>query len=107
MKNKLHVKNGDTVMVLSGKDRGKKGKILATIPDERKVVVEGVNVAKKHKKPRRVGEEGGIISIETPIWASKVMKVCPKCGKPSRTGVKVLENGEKVKYCKKCNEVND
>lgn len=105
MKNKLHIKTGDTVMVLSGKDKGKKGKVLATFADDRKVLVEGVSVGMRHTKPRRQGEEGGILKKETPIYASKVMRVCNKCDRPARTGFKFLENGEKVRYCKKCNEM--
>ena len=105
MNNKLHVKTGDTVMVLSGKDKGKKGKVLETIPAERKVIVEGVSMASRHTKPRRQGEQGGIIKKETPIYASKVMRVCSKCGKATRVGVKVLDNGQKAKYCKKCLEM--
>ena len=104
MNNKLHVKTGDTVMVLSGKDKGKKGKVLSANPAQRKAVVEGVSVASRHTKPRRQGEQGGILKKETPIYASKVMFVCPKCGKAARTGYKFLDDGSKVKYCKKCNE---
>ena len=107
MNNKLHVKTGDTVVVLSGKDKGKKGKVLSANPAERKVIVEGVSVASRHTKPRRQGEQGGILKKETPIYASKVMLVCPKCGKAARTGFKFLDNGSKVKYCKKCNEMLD
>ena len=107
MNTKLHVKTGDTVMVLSGKDKGKKGKVLSVNPTDKKVIVEGVSVATRHKKPRRQGETGGIVKQETPIYASKVQLVCPKCGKAARTGVKFLENGSKVKYCKKCNEMLD
>ena len=107
MNTKLHVKTGDTVMVLSGKDKGKKGKVLSVSPADKKVIVEGVSVATRHKKPRKQGETGGIVKQETPIYASKVQLVCPKCGKAARTGVKFLENGSKVKFCKKCNEMLD
>ena len=107
MNTKLHVKSGDTVMVLSGKDKGKKGKVLSVNPADAKVIVEGVSVATRHKKPRKQGETGGIVKQETPIYASKVQLVCPKCGKAARTGVKFLENGSKVKFCKKCNEMLD
>lgn len=105
MNNKVNVKKGDTVVVLSGKDKGKKGKVLSVIPAERKVIVEGVNVATKHTKPRRQGETGGIIHQETAIFASKVMHVCQKCGRPTRLGHKILDNGEKLRLCKKCMEV--
>ena len=82
--NTLNVKKGDTVIVLSGKDKGKQGKVLSAAPKDGTVVVEGVNFATKHKKPRRQGEAGGIIKQETPIRACKVMRVCPKCQKPTR-----------------------
>lgn len=104
MSTKMHVKTGDNVIVLSGKDKGKKGKVLSVNPDKRTVIVEGVSLAKKHTKPRRMGEAGGIITQETPIYASKVMNVCAKCGAPTRVGRKVLEDGTHVRYCKKCQE---
>ena len=97
----MNVKKGDTVIVLSGKDKGKQGKVLGTVPSEAKVVVEGINKVTCHIKPRKQGEEGGIIQRETPIYASKVMLVCPKCGKPTRVGHTVID-GEKVRACKKC-----
>lgn len=98
--NKLHVKTGDTVVVLSGKDKGKKGKILQVSPKERKVIIEGVNMCTKHVKPRRQGEAGGIVKAEAAMYACKVMPVCPKCGKPTRIGHKILEDGSKVRVCK-------
>ncbi len=98
--NKLHVKTGDTVVVLSGKEKGKKGKILEVSPKERKVIIEGVNMCTKHVKPRRRGEAGGIVKAEAAMYASKVMPVCPKCGKPTRVGHKILEDGKKVRVCK-------
>lgn len=104
MSTKMHVKTGDKVVVLSGKDKGKEGKVLAVNPDKRTVIVEGVSVATKHKKPRRMGEAGGIISQETPIYASKVMNICAKCKAATRVGRKVLEDGTHVRYCKKCGE---
>ena len=105
---KMHVKRGDMVQVLSGKDKGKQGRVLTAMPAEGKVIVEGVAVAQKHQKARMQGQESGIINMETPIYASKVMRVCSSCNKPARTGVKVLDNGSKVRYCKKCNaELND
>ena len=104
MSTKMHVKTGDKVVVLSGKDKGKEGKVLAVNPDKRTVIVEGVSVATKHKKPRRMGEAGGIISQETPIYASKVMNICAKCNAATRVGRKVLEDGTHVRYCKKCGE---
>ena len=90
---KLHVKTGDTVVILSGKDKGKQGK----------VIVEGCNMVTKHVKPRQVGEAGGIVKAEGALYASKVMLVCPKCGKPTRLAHKVLEDG-KMRLCKHCGE---
>ena len=97
----MNIKKDDKVVVLSGKDKGKQGKILVSDPKAMKVIVEGVNVATKHQKPRKQGEEGGIIKVETPIYASKVQLVCPKCGKATRVGHKV-EGDKKVRVCKKC-----
>ena len=97
----MNIKKDDKVVVLSGKDKGKEGKILSADPKAMKVIVEGVNVATKHQKPRKQGEEGGIIKVETPIYASKVQLVCPKCGKATRVGHK-LADGKKVRVCKKC-----
>ncbi|HJH61761.1 MAG TPA: 50S ribosomal protein L24 [Firmicutes bacterium] len=97
----MNVKKNDTVVVLSGKDKGKRGKVLSVDPEARKVVVEKVNLASRHQKPRRQGEEGGIIQKEIPLYASKVMAVCPKCDKPTRVAHKV-EGGKKVRVCKHC-----
>jgi len=102
---KMHIKSGDEVIVISGKDKGKKGKVLSVFPEKGKAIVEGVAVATKHQKPRRAGEPGGIIKQESPVDASNLMNICSKCGKPARIGRKVLENGDKIRYCKKCNEV--
>ena len=107
MYKKLNVKKDDQVVVISGKDKGKKGKVLSVIPKSGKVIVEGVAMATKHKKPRSQAEVGGIVHQEAAVPACKVMLVCPKCGKASRTGTKVLEDGEKVRFCKKCGEVID
>ena len=98
----MNVKKNDTVVVLSGKDKGKKGKVLSVDPESRKVIVEGVNVASRHQKPRKQGEEGGILQKEAPIYACKVQKVCPKCGKATRPAHKMLADGKKVCVCKKC-----
>ena len=97
----MNIRKDDKVVVLSGKDKGKQGKILTADPKAAKVIVEGVNVATKHQKPRKQGEEGGIIKVETPIYAAKVQLVCPKCGKATRVGHK-LADGKKVRVCKKC-----
>jgi len=100
----MNIKKDDIVVVISGKDKGKEGKVLSADPKAGKVIVEGVSVATKHQKPRKQGEEGGIIKMETPIYASKVMRVCPKCGKATRAAHKFLEDGSKVRVCKKCGE---
>ena len=97
----MNVKKNDTVIVLSGKDKGKKGKVLEAMPAAGKVVVEGINVATCHVKPKKQGDQGGIVSRETPMYASKVMLVCPKCGKPTRIAHKITD-GKKVRVCKKC-----
>lgn len=107
MANKVHVKKEDTVIVLSGKDRGKKGKVLSVNPSTNQVLVEGVNMATKHKKPKGRYEQGGIIHQETPINSSNVMMVCDKCGKPTKVAKKLLDNGQKARACKKCDEVID
>ena len=100
--NTMSIKKGDLVVVLSGKDKGKQGKVLTVIPAESKVIVEGVNVATKHKKPRTQTEQGGIVKMEAPIYACKVQRVCPKCNKPTRPAHKMLADGKKVRVCKKC-----
>ncbi len=99
---KMHVKRGDTVKVIAGKDKGKEGKVITAIPAKGKVVVEGVSMVKKHQKARVQGQESGIVNFEAAIDASNVMRVCSVCGKAARTGIKVLEDGSKSRYCKKC-----
>ena len=101
---KLNVKKGDTVVILSGKDKGKKGKILTAYPDKETVIVEGANFVTKHQKPRQQGQPGGIIKKEAEIRVCKVMRVCPKCQKPTRAKYDVLSSGEKVRVCKHCGE---
>lgn len=105
MNKKLHVRKGDNVIVLSGKDKGKKGKILTVMPKSGKVIVEGVAMATKHKKPRSQADVGGILHQETPIYACKVMHICDKCGQPTRIARKVLDDGSIARVCKKCNEI--
>lgn len=97
---KVHVKTGDEVVVINGKYRGKRGKVMQVSPSEGKVIVEGVNIVKKHIKPRRMGEAGGIIEAEAALYADKVQLICPKCGRPTRTGRKIVD-GKKVRTCKK------
>ena len=99
--NKMSIKKDDLVVVLSGKDKGKEGKVLSVDPKAGKVIVEGVSVASKHSKPRKQGDKGGIIKMETPVYASKVMTVCPKCNKATRVAHKI-EGDKKVRVCKHC-----
>ena len=98
----MHIKTNDVVVVLSGRDKGKQGKVMSVDPDGAKAIVEGVNVAKRHKKPRKEGQPGGIISQETPIHISKLMRVCPKCNKPTKPAHDFNDSGEKFRVCKKC-----
>ena len=103
--NTLHVKKGDTIVVLSGKDKGKSGKVLSASPKKQTVVVEGISVTAHHMKPRKQGDPGGIIQKENPIRACKVMRGCPKCDKPTRPAHKVDGSGKKTTVCKKCGAV--
>ena len=98
----MNVRKNDKVVVLSGKDKGKQGEVLRAMPAEGKVVVQGVSVATKHQKARKQGQESAIIKVETPIYACKVMVVCPKCSKPTRVAHKVGADGKKVRVCKHC-----
>ena len=98
---KVHVKTGDKVVVINGKDRGKQGKVLQVSPSEGKVIVEGVNIVSKHVKPRKMGEAGGIIKAESALYADKVQVICPKCGRPTRVGHMIDDKGKKVRVCKK------
>ena len=108
MSNKLHVKKDDTVLILSGDDKGKKGKVLAVSPKEGKVIVEGINMIKKHVKPRQAGQEGGIIEAEGAMYACKVQVICPACKKPTRIAHKKVTNeagkSRSVRICKECGE---
>ena len=97
----MNIKKNDTVIVLSGKDKGKKGKVLECMPASNKLVVEGVNVATCHVKPRKQGETGGIVQREAAMYASKVQVVCPKCNKGTRVAHKIAD-GKKTRVCKHC-----
>ncbi len=98
----MHVRRDDQVMVITGKDAGKKGKIIVASPAKNRVIVEGVNMVTKHQKPRGQGMAGGIITKEAAMDASNVLPICAKCGKPTRVGHDFLANGKKVRKCKKC-----
>lgn len=104
MANKIHVRRKDTVVVISGKDKGKVGEVLAVMPKKGRVLVEGVNIVTKHEKPNRQNMQGGIQKVEAPINSSKVMLYCTKCNKATRISHKILEDGTKVRVCKKCGE---
>ncbi len=100
---KLNIKKGDNVMIITGEDAGKKGKVLKVLPEEQRVVVEGRNKVTKHQKPRNQRDSGGIVEREAAIHVSNVMVVCPKCGKATKTGIKAVEGKDKkVRVCKQC-----
>ena len=99
--NKVHVKKDDTVIVLSGDDKGKKGKVVEVSPKEGKVIVNGINIVSKHQKPRKQGEAGGIMKVEGAMYADKVALFCDKCGKGVRAKAKIVD-GKKIRVCAKC-----
>ncbi len=104
------IKKGDTVEVISGDDVGVRGKVLRLLPQDDRVVVSGVNVVKKHQRPVQAGRgqvQPGVIEFEAPVHVSNVMLICPRCSEASRVGFRRLENGRKVRVCKKCNQVID
>ncbi len=101
----LGVKKNDTVMVITGDEKGKKGRVLAVEQKKNRLLVERVNIIKKHMKPSRKYTQGGIIEKEAPIQRANVMLVCPKCDKPTKIGNRILENGKKIRSCMKCGEV--
>jgi large subunit ribosomal protein L24 len=102
---KLHVKKDDLVMIIAGKDKGKSGKVLRVMPDKGRVLIENLNLIKRHTRPTQANNEGGIIEKEAPVAISNVQFMCQGCNKPARTGIRVLEDGSKVRFCKKCNEI--
>lgn len=104
MNKKLHVKTGDKVKIISGKDKGSEGKVLEVSPKEGKVIVEGLNIATKHMKPKQMGQQGGLLKVEAPLYASKVMLVCPKCKKPTRSARTFDKKGDKKRLCRNCGE---
>lgn len=107
MENKVFLKKGDLVTVISGNEKGKSGRILRVFPTEGRIIIEKVNLIKRHMRPSSKLPQGGIVEKEAPVHASKVMLLCPKCGQPARFGKKILEEGIKVRLCKKCGEVVD
>jgi large subunit ribosomal protein L24 len=103
----MKVRKNDTVVVLAGKDRGKTGKVRRALPKKERVVVEGLNMIKRHSRTRRAARQAGIIELEAPLPISNVQLICNKCGRPTRVGVRILEGGRKVRVCKSCSEVLD
>lgn len=106
-KTKMHVKKGDNVLVIAGKEKGKRGKILYVSPTNNRAIVEAVNMISHHERPSRTNPQGGILQKEGAIHASNLMVICPKCSAPSRTGRRTLEDGSKVRVCKNCSETID
>jgi large subunit ribosomal protein L24 len=100
----MKIKSNDKVIVIAGKDKGKKGKVTKVIPKINKIVVEGINIVKKHIKPKRKGEKGQKVSVNMPINVSNVSLICPKCTRPTRVGYSVTESGDKYRVCRKCKE---
>jgi large subunit ribosomal protein L24 len=103
----LRIKKGDTALVIAGKNKGKSGRVLSVLPTKERVIIEGLNIVKKHMKPSKQYTQGGIIEKEAPIHISNVMLMCPKCNKPTRIGSTVYDDGRKLRTCKKCKEVID
>lgn len=104
---KLHVKKDDTVAILSGKDKGKTGRVLRVLPEKGRVVVENINMVKRHTRPNQQNSEGGILEKEATLDISNVQLICSSCNAPARTGMRTLDDGSKVRFCKKCNEIVD
>ncbi len=103
----LGIKKDDTVVVITGKNRGKQGRVLTVIPKKNRVIVERVNIVKRHMKPSAKYREGGILEKEAPLHISNVMLICPRCNRPTRIANRILDDGRKVRACKKCKEVID
>jgi len=102
------IRKNDNVVVITGKDRGKRGRVLKVVPDNNRLIVEGVNVIKRHTKPNpQRGIKGGVVEREAAVHASNVQLVCPECGKPTRIGRRLLTDGRKVRFCRKCEGVVD
>lgn len=106
-KTKLHIKKGDTVAIISGKEKGKKGRVLLISPARNRAIIEALNMATHHERATQRNPQGGMVQKEAPIHASNLMLVCTKCNKPTRVGRKILGDGSKVRVCKKCSEIID
>jgi len=103
----MKIRKNDTVVITAGKDRGKKGKVRRALPSEDRVIVEGLNMIKRHSRARRAARQAGIIELEAPIHVSNVMLLCDKCGKPTRVSFRLLADGKRVRVCNSCREVID
>jgi len=103
----MKIRKNDTVIIIAGKDKGGKGKVRRAFPGENKVIVEGVNMIKRHSRARGAARQAGIIELEAPLHVSNVMLLCNKCGKPTRVGFRFLDEGKKVRICRSCHEVID
>jgi len=103
----MKIRKGDTVVIIAGKDRGKRGKVRRAWPDEERVIVDGLNMIKRHSRARRAARQAGIIELEAPIHVSNVMLVCEKCGNPTRVSFRFLDDGKKVRICNSCQEMID
>jgi large subunit ribosomal protein L24 len=103
----MKIRKGDTVVIIAGKDRGKRGKVRRAWPDEERVIVDGLNMIKRHSRARRAARQAGIIELEAPIHVANVMLVCEKCGKPTRVSFRFLDDGKKVRICNSCQEMID
>jgi large subunit ribosomal protein L24 len=101
------IKKNDTVLVITGREKGKRGRVLSVYPSNSRLLIERINMIKKHMKPSKKYTQGGIIEKESPLHISNVMLICPKCNKPTRIGSTLLQDGRKVRVCKKCSEVMD
>ncbi|MBI3457704.1 MAG: 50S ribosomal protein L24 [Candidatus Rokubacteria bacterium] len=106
-KNGLSIKRNDTVVVIAGKEKGKRGKVLVVLPEKQRVVVERVNFIKRHQRPTQKVRQGGIIEREGSLHVSNVMLVCGKCDKPTRTGIQILADGRRARVCRQCGEIVD
>jgi len=103
----MNIRKNDTVVVISGRDKGKKGKVRFAYPRKETLIIEGINFIKRHARATRQARQAGVIELEAPLHISKVMYVCDKCSRPARIGFRFLEDGKKVRFCRACNEVID
>jgi large subunit ribosomal protein L24 len=103
----MKIRKNDTVLIIAGKDKGKKGKVRKSLPKDGKILVEGLNMIKRHSKTKGQAKQAGIIELEAPLAISKVMLICAKCTKPARVGFRILDDGKKARICRACSEVID